>query len=141
MKTIDFEQAKFIATDFHSGQNSALYSFASSGVIFEDKKAEYLNEVEAELSQPHRHNKKQTLRLQLLKNYFKKYIAVVTKQHIVVTVRGGVAELYLSPSLVANDNISINIIDYDNIKAGDEMDISQKEAERLIEAGELLCTY
>lgn len=63
------------------------------------------------------------------------------KQCIIVTVTGGVAELYLSPSLAAQENISINIIDYDNIKAGDEMNDSQIKAQNRIDNGEVVCIY
>jgi hypothetical protein len=42
MKTISKEQARRIAADWHDGQNSPLYQFASSGVFIASESARYL---------------------------------------------------------------------------------------------------
>jgi hypothetical protein len=73
MKTINHYKATDIANDFHDGQWSALYSFASTGNISSDKHPDYHKEVDKMISEPHKFLKKDMKRLHNLKNYFIKH--------------------------------------------------------------------
>ncbi|OKS88731.1 hypothetical protein [Mucilaginibacter polytrichastri] len=68
MKTIKLNTAKIIAADWHSGQWTALYAFASSGEVAAAQEPLCLAEIEENLNNSHT-SPKQVQRLQKLKAY------------------------------------------------------------------------
>jgi len=60
--------AQEIASEWHSGQNSAFYSFASTGKYLPEKQDEYLKEVETCLNEAK--DNLQRLRLKSFKTFF-----------------------------------------------------------------------
>jgi hypothetical protein len=69
MKTISLKTAKAIAADWHGGQGSALYSFASTGMI-DPAAGSHLAEIDAELNS-NGILKRQKSRLEKLKQFIK----------------------------------------------------------------------
>jgi len=68
MRTITLKTARAIAADWHGGQWSALYAFASSGVLNAAQEPQCLTEVEYELSSPDLSDK-QRMCLEKLKQF------------------------------------------------------------------------
>lgn len=71
MRTTSFEIAIKIASDWHSGQWSALYSFASSAIINPHDLARYLSEIEGNIEKAGL-TRTQAERLEKLKRFFVK---------------------------------------------------------------------
>ena len=69
MNTISIKNAIAIAGDWHGGQWSALYSFASTAVVRNDKMNIYLSEIEDNISSKGI-KKKEIQRLEKLKRFF-----------------------------------------------------------------------
>ncbi|PAW95066.1 hypothetical protein CKK33_16820 [Mucilaginibacter sp. MD40] len=69
MRTITLKTAKAIAADWHGGQWSALYAFASGGLLNTAQEPLCLAEVLENLNE-NGVSKRQTKRLQMLKTYF-----------------------------------------------------------------------
>jgi hypothetical protein len=68
MKTISLKTAKDIAVDWHGGQWSALYSFASSGIVKGGDINKYLTEIEDNINNADI-KKPELERLEKLKNF------------------------------------------------------------------------
>lgn len=69
MKTITLDTAKAIAADWHGGQWTALYAFASSGIA-DARAGDHVAEIEAAFNRPGI-SRRDTLRLEKLKRFIK----------------------------------------------------------------------
>jgi hypothetical protein len=69
MNTISIKNAMVIARDWHGGQWSALYAFASSAIIRNDNINIYLSEIEDNISHKDLKNTERN-RLEKLKRFF-----------------------------------------------------------------------
>lgn len=69
MKTITLKTAMAIAADWHGGQWSALYAFASGGLLIPGQELLCLTEIESDLNSA-AISRSQVKRLQTLKTYF-----------------------------------------------------------------------
>lgn len=88
MRTIKKQRAQELASQWHGGQWSALYQFASSGTVLEENALCYIEEILQEMQRPetalhpfHRSQSEHNTLIRL-KNYF---IAELKKQGIEIT--------------------------------------------------------